>query len=91
MVISKKFPITCSQSLSTDANVPKTIKTRSSGVKSMAAAFEVGSNSGAGDALVAGQVCHSRKVSKSEVVGHKSLGSVPRFPPPIPRKMMGQG
>ena len=68
--------------------MPNSIKTHSS-VKKVAAASEVGSQSGDGEALVAGQRSHSRKVSKSKVVGHKSLGSTPRFPPPISRKIGG--
>ena len=87
MAISKKSPITCS--LSTHSNVPKSIKTHSSGVKGVAAASEVGSQSGDGEAPAAGQRPHSRKVSKSKVVGQKSLGSTPRFPPPISKKMGG--
>ena len=55
----------------------------------MAAASEVGSQSGDGEAPVAGQRSHSRKVSKSKVVGQKSFGSTPRFPPSISRKMVG--
>ena len=89
VAINKKSPIMHSQSLSTDTNVPKAIKTRSSSVKNMAAACKVGSNSGARDALVTGQISHSRKVSKAKVVGHKSLASMPRFPPPISGKMRG--
>ena len=56
---SKKSPSMCSWSL-------KTIKTRSSSVKSVATASEVGSKPRAGDAPVAGQISHSRKVSKSK-------------------------
>ena len=67
--------------------MPKTIKIHSSSVKSVAAASEVGLKSGDGEALTAGQISHSRKVSISKVVGHKSLGSTPRFPPPISKKM----
>ena len=78
-----------SRSLSTDTNVAKLIKTRSSSVKHMAAASEVGSNSGAGDAPAAGQMSRSRKVSKSKVIGCKSLGSMPRFQPPISKKIGG--
>ena len=55
----------------------------------MAAASEVGLQSGDEEALVAGQRSCSRKVSKSKVVGHKSLGSTLKFPPPISRKMEG--
>ena len=90
VAISKKSPVTHSQSLSTDANVPKAIKTRSSSPKNVAAASQVGSDSGAGDALVAGQLSHSRWVSRTKVVGHKSLGSTPRFLPPISKKMGGR-
>ena len=92
--ISKKSPITCSWSLSTHNSVPKTIKTHSSSVKSVPVASEVGLQSGDGKALAAGQISHSRKVSKfskSKVVGPKSLGSTLRFPPPISRKMGVQG
>ena len=89
--ISKKSPLTCSWSLSTHNTVLKSIKPHSSSVKSVAAASEVGSQSGDGEALAAGWISHSRKVSKSKVVGHKSLGSTPRFIPPISRKMGGQG
>ena len=69
--------------------MPKAIKTHSSSVKSLTAASKVGSNSGDGEAPVAGQRSHSGKVSKSKVVSHKSLGSTPRFPPPISRKIGG--
>ena len=69
--------------------MPKAIKTHSSSVKSVVATSKVGSNSGDGEASVAGQRSHSGKVSKSKVVGHKSLGFTPRFPPPISRKMGG--
>ena len=62
--ISNKSPVTCSWSLSTHNTVPKSIKTHSSSDKSVAAASEVGSQSGDGEALVAGQRYHSRKVSK---------------------------
>ena len=89
VAISKKSPIICSRSLSTHSNVPKSIKTHSSSVKGVAAAFEVGSQSGDGEAPVAGWRSCSRKVSKSKVVGQKSLGSTPRFSPPISRKMGG--
>ena len=89
--ISKKSPVTWSRSLSTCNTVPKVIKTHSGSVKSVAAVSEAGSNSGDGEAPVGGQRSHSRKVSKSKVVGHKSLGSTPRFPPPISRKMGGGG
>ena len=54
VAISKKSLITCSQSLSTHNSVPKTIKTHSSSVKSVATAFEVGLQSGDGDAPAAG-------------------------------------
>ena len=81
--ISKKSPI------STHSNMPKSIKTHSSSVKCVAAASEVGSQSGDGEVLAAGQRSCSRKVSKSKVVGQKSLGSTLRFPPPISRKMRG--
>ena len=87
--ISKKSPITCSQSLSMHNRVPKTIKTYSSSVKSVAAASEVGLQSGDGEPLAGGQISRSRKVSKSKVVGHRSLGSSLRFPPPISRKIGG--
>ena len=87
--ISKKSPVTHSRSLSSHSTVPKSIKTHSSSVKSVAAASEVGSQSGDGEAPAAGQRSCSRKVSKSKVVGHKSLGSTPRFPPNISRKMGG--
>ena len=50
----------------------------------MTAASEVGSQSGDGEALVAGWRSHSGKVSKSKVVD-----STLRFPPPISRKMRG--
>ena len=80
-----------SQSLSTNNQVPKTIKTHSSSVKSMATTSKVGSKSGDGEALTAGQVSHSRKVSKSKVVGHKSLGSTPKSPPPISKRNGGGG
>ena len=73
--ISKKSPITLSWSLSTHNTVSKSIKTHSSSVKSVAAASEVDSQSGDGEASVAGWRSCSRKVSKSKVVGHKSLGS----------------
>ena len=53
----------------------------------MAAASKVGLNDGVGKALAAGQRSCSRKVSKSKVVGHKSLGTTPRFLLPISRKM----
>ena len=53
----------------------------------MAATSKVGLNDGVGEALAAGQRSHSRKVLKSKVVGCKSLGTTPRFPPPISRKM----
>ena len=71
----KKSPYLHSRSFSTDTNVPKSIKTRSSTVKNVATASKVGLISGAGDALAAGQMSHSRKVSKSKVMSHKSLGS----------------
>ena len=56
-------------------------------MKSVATASKVGSKSGDGEALAAGRISHSRKVSKSKAVGCKSLGSTPKFPPPISRKM----
>ena len=87
--IRKISPITCSWSLSTHNSVPKSIKTHSSSVKIVAAASEVDLQSGDGEAPVAGWRSHSIKVSKSKVVGHRSLGSTPRFPPPISRKMGG--
>ena len=93
VTISKISPTTHSQSLSTHSNVPKSIKTCSSSVKGVAAASEVGSQSedgdGDGEALAAGQRSHSRKVSKSKVVGQNSLGATPRFPPPVSRKIGG--
>ena len=89
VAIGKKSLVTCCQSLSTHNTVPKSIKTHSSSVKSMAAASKVGSQSGDGEAPVAGQRSCSRKISKSKVVGHKSLGSTLRFPLPISRKMGG--
>ena len=52
---------------------------------------ELGLKSGDGEALVAGWRSHSGKVSKSKVMGHKSLGFTLRFPPPISRKMGGGG
>ena len=55
----------------------------------MAAASEVGLQSGDGEALAVGWISHSRKVSKSKVVGHRSLGFTPRFPSPISRKIGG--
>ena len=61
VAITKKSPITHSRSLSTDTNVPKSIKTRSSSVKNVATASEVGSSSGAGDASAAGWMSRSRK------------------------------
>ena len=64
--ISKNSPIIHSQSLSTHNSVPKTINIHSSSVKSVAAASEVGLQSGDGEALVAGQISCSRKVSKSK-------------------------
>ena len=82
---------THSQSLSTDNSVLKTIKTQSSSVKSVAIASKIGSQSGDGEAPAPGQISHSRKVSKSKVVSHRSLGSTPRFPPPISRNLEGQG
>ena len=82
---------THSQSLSTDNSVLKTIKTQSSSVKSVAIASKIGSQSGDGEAPAPGQISHSRKVSKSKVVSHRSLGSTPRFPPPISRNLGGQG
>ena len=85
----KKSLITCSRSLSTDTNMQESMKTRSSSVKHMATASEVGSNSGNGDALVVGWMSCSRKVSKSKVMGYKSLGSTPRFPPSISKKTGG--
>ena len=69
--------------------MPKSIKTHSSSVKSVAAASEVGLQSGDGEAPVAGWRSHSRKVSKSKVVGHRSIGFTPRFPLRISRKMEG--
>ena len=71
--------------------MPKSIKPHSSSVKSVAAASEVGLQSGDGEALVACWRSHCRKISKSKVVGCRSLGSTPRFPPPISRKMGGGG
>ena len=53
----------------------------------MAATSKVSLNDGAGEAPAAGWRSCSRKVSKSKVVGCKSLGATPRFPPPISRKM----
>ena len=88
--ISKKSPVTHCRALNTHNTVPKSIKTHSSSVKSVAAASEVGSQSGDGDTPVAGQRSHSGKVSKSKVVGCKSLGSTLRFPPPISWKMGGE-
>ena len=78
----KKSLVTHSRSLSTCNTVPKAIITWSSSVKDVAAASEVGSNDGAGEAPATGQRSCSRKVSKSKVVGCKSLGSTLRFPPP---------
>ena len=91
VAIRKKSTIMCSWSLSTNNQVSKTIKTCSSSVKSVAATSEVGSKSGDGEALIAGGISHCRKVSKSKVVGYKSLGSTPRFPPPISKEMGGGG
>ena len=87
MAISKKSLLTRSWSLSTCNTVPKAVTTHSSRVKNVATASKVGLNDGVGEALAAGQKSHSRKVSKSKVVGYKSLGATPRFPPPISRKM----
>ena len=53
----------------------------------MTATSEVGVHAGAGEAPAASQISCSRKVLKSKVVGHKSLGSTPRFPPPIGKNM----
>ena len=78
-----------SQSLSANNQVPKTIKTHSSSVKSVATTSEVGLKFGDGEAPTVGQISHSRKVSKSKVVACKSLGSTPRFPPPISKKKWG--
>ena len=69
--------------------MPKTIKTHSNSVKSIAATSEIGLKSGDGEAPTAGQLSCSRKGSKSKVVGHKSIGSTQRFPPPISKKMGG--
>ena len=55
----------------------------------MAASSEVGVHAGAGKAPAASWISHSRKVSKLKVVGHKSLGSTLRFPPPITKNMGG--
>ena len=67
--------------------MPKAIITWSSSVKVVATISKVGSNDGAGEALAAGWRSHSRKVSKSKVVGRKSFGSTLRFPPPISKQM----
>ena len=83
VAISKKSTSTHSQSLSTNNWVPKNIKTCSSSVKSVAATSEVSLKSGDGEALTDGQISHSRKVSKSKVVGHKSLGFTSRSAAPI--------
>ena len=57
----------------------------------MAATSKVGLNDGAGEAPAAGWRSHSKKVLKSKVLGCKSLGSTPRFPPNISKQMgMGQ-
>ena len=53
----------------------------------MAITSKVGLNDGVGEAPAAGQKSRSRKISKSKVVGRKSLGSTQRFPPPISKKM----
>ena len=53
----------------------------------MATASTVSSNDGAGEALAAGQRSHSRKVSKSKVMGCKSLGCTLKFPSPISKQM----
>ena len=55
----------------------------------MATAPKVGVHSGAGEAPVASQISHSRKVSRSKVVDHRSLGSTPRFPHPITKNRGG--
>ena len=47
----------------------------------MTATSEVGVHAGPGEALIASWISHSRKVSKSKVVGHKSLD----FHFPLPR------
>ena len=65
----------------------KSIKTHSSSLKVMASTSQVDVHAGAGEALAASWISCSRKVSKSKVVGHKSLGSPPRFPPPITKDM----
>ena len=85
----KYLPYTHSRYLSTNNWVSKTIKTGSNSVKSMAATSKVGLKSGDGEAPTAGQLSCSRKGSKSKVVGHKSIGSTPRFPPQIFKKMGG--
>ena len=87
VAISKKSPTTHSRSLSTHSNVQTSIKTHSSSLKVMAATSKVGVHTGAGEAPATSQTSHSRKVSKSKVVGHKSLGSTPRFPPSITKNM----
>ena len=89
--ISKKSTIMCSWPLSTNNQVPKTIKTHSNSVKSVATTSEVVLKSGDGEALTTGQISCSRKVSKSKVVGCKSLGSTPRFPPLSSKKIGGGG
>ena len=85
--IRKKSLLTQSQSLSTCNTVPKAVKTHSSSVQNVATASKLGLNDGVGEALAAGWRSHSRKVSKSKVVGHKSLDTTLRFPLPISRKM----
>ena len=56
----------------------------------MAATSKVGVHAGVGEAPVVSQISHSRKVSKSKVMGCKSSGSTPRFPPPITKNMGGR-
>ena len=87
VAISKKSLLTRSQSLSTCNTVPKAVTTHSSSVKNVATASKVGLNDGVGEAPAAGWRSCSRKVSKSKVVGHKSLDTTLRFPPPISRKI----
>ena len=82
VAICKKSLVTHSRSLSACNTVPKAVITRSSSVKNVAATSKIGLNDGVGEALAAGWRFCSRKVSKSKVVGSKSLGSTPRFPPP---------